>query len=132
MAELDAGEFELKLAPHGMGEITAAEVSRSQRTRLQAFLWGTSIGGIRMLEPLENRFERSVTYVLDALCNPCLRAGLELVLWTWGDSNPRPPACKAGALPTELHARRNWLSWDYNAFMLRILRSCRKRVRRAP
>jgi hypothetical protein len=24
--------------------------------------------------------------------------------WTWGDSNPRPPACKAGALPTELHA----------------------------
>src|SRR5580704_19466958 len=26
--------------------------------------------------------------------------------WTWGDSNPRPPACKAGALPTELHAHR--------------------------
>ena len=23
--------------------------------------------------------------------------------WSWGDSNPWPPACKAGALPTELH-----------------------------
>ena len=23
--------------------------------------------------------------------------------WRWRDSNPRPPACKAGALPTELH-----------------------------
>ena len=23
--------------------------------------------------------------------------------WRWGDSNPWPPACKAGALPTELH-----------------------------
>lgn len=22
--------------------------------------------------------------------------------WSWGDSNPRPPACKAGALPAEL------------------------------
>lgn len=25
--------------------------------------------------------------------------------WTLRDSNPRPPACKAGALPTELKAR---------------------------
>src|SRR4051812_43666142 len=24
--------------------------------------------------------------------------------WTWPGSNRRPPACKAGALPTELHA----------------------------
>ena len=23
--------------------------------------------------------------------------------WRWGDSNPWPPACRAGALPTELH-----------------------------
>ncbi len=23
--------------------------------------------------------------------------------WRWGDSNPRPQACKACALPTELH-----------------------------
>ena len=25
------------------------------------------------------------------------------LLWRWWDSNPRPPACKAGALPAELH-----------------------------
>src|SRR3984893_4945690 len=25
--------------------------------------------------------------------------------WTWPGSNRRPPACKAGALPAELHAR---------------------------
>ncbi len=24
--------------------------------------------------------------------------------WTWPGSNRRPPACKAGALPAELHA----------------------------
>ena len=27
----------------------------------------------------------------------------ESIEWRWGDSNPWPPACKAGALPTELH-----------------------------
>ena len=26
--------------------------------------------------------------------------------WRWRDSNSRPPACKAGALPTELHPDR--------------------------
>ena len=26
-----------------------------------------------------------------------------LIKWRWGDSNPRPQACKACALPTELH-----------------------------
>src|SRR6202022_817027 len=26
--------------------------------------------------------------------------------WTWPGSNRRPPACKAGALPAELHAPR--------------------------
>src|SRR6266852_2213258 len=26
--------------------------------------------------------------------------------WTWRDLNPRPPACKADALPAELHAHR--------------------------
>ena len=25
------------------------------------------------------------------------------LLWRWWDSNPWPPACRAGALPTELH-----------------------------
>ena len=41
----------------------------------------------------------------------CLRLQLHLVVdclsgppdWRWWDSNPWPPACRAGALPTELH-----------------------------
>ena len=30
--------------------------------------------------------------------------------WRWRDSNSWPPACKAGALPTELHPRYNYWS----------------------
>lgn len=33
------------------------------------------------------------------------RSRLGLLPWTRRDLNPRPPACKAGALPTELRAR---------------------------
>jgi hypothetical protein len=29
--------------------------------------------------------------------------------WAVPDSNQRPPACKAGALPAELTARRDWM-----------------------
>jgi hypothetical protein len=36
-------------------------------------------------------------------CLPC--CGPDLGLWRWRDSNPRPSACKAGALPAELHPR---------------------------
>jgi hypothetical protein len=32
------------------------------------------------------------------------RRDRELSWWTWPGSNRRPPACKAGALPAELHA----------------------------
>src|SRR5437879_5644506 len=32
------------------------------------------------------------------------RARTEDGWWTWPGSNRRPPACKAGALPAELHA----------------------------
>ena len=34
-----------------------------------------------------------------------LGEGRTVWLWSWGDSNPRPPACKAGALPSELQPR---------------------------
>src|SRR5947209_2109908 len=33
---------------------------------------------------------------------------LPLHWWRWPGSNRRPPACKAGALPAELHPRRQW------------------------
>ncbi len=32
-------------------------------------------------------------------------------MWTWAELNRRPPACKAGALPSELQARRFPSAW---------------------
>ena len=32
---------------------------------------------------------------------------LKMIWWRWTDSNRWPPACKAGALPAELHPQRN-------------------------
>jgi hypothetical protein len=43
----------------------------------------------------------------------------ELSWWTWPGSNRRPPACKAGALPAELHAH------SFNLFILIHFRSQR-------
>ena len=34
---------------------------------------------------------------------PSLHSNLSVLQWRWWDSNPWPPACRAGALPTELH-----------------------------
>ena len=33
----------------------------------------------------------------------CRRLAADTIDWRWWDSNPWPPACRAGALPTELH-----------------------------
>ena len=50
---------------------------------------------------------------------------LPLWVWRWWDSNPWPPACRAGALPTELHPhiwvksdewRVNSFGWNLNKF----------------
>ena len=35
-----------------------------------------------------------------------LPSAIEIILWSRRDSNPRHPACKAGALPTELRPRK--------------------------
>lgn len=34
-------------------------------------------------------------------------------IWTLGESNPWPPACKAGALPTKLRAQKNYLATNH-------------------
>ena len=36
---------------------------------------------------------------------PLVQGGRGACMWRCGDSNPVPPACKAGALPSELHPR---------------------------
>ena len=45
-----------------------------------------------------------VTYVSGTNCYPCVRSGHGIFWWTTWDSNPRPPHCERGALPTELVA----------------------------
>ena len=34
--------------------------------------------------------------------------------WRWGGSNSWPPACKAGALPAELHPHKNFIRFPSN------------------
>ena len=41
-------------------------------------------------------------------------------VWRWWDSNPWPPACRAGALPTELHPRLRALSLPLQQNSLKI------------
>ena len=41
--------------------------------------------------------------------------------WRWWDSNPWPPACRAGALPTELHPRFG--KWSSRSLKIEQLRS---------
>jgi hypothetical protein len=40
-----------------------------------------------------------------------------MIWWTWPGSNRRPPACKAGALPAELHAH------EYQVIILRCFQN---------
>ena len=54
-------------------------------------------------------------------------------VWRWWDSNPWPPACRAGALPTELHPhvvfvalsfRFNELQWSFTENWTTICTLC--------
>ena len=45
-------------------------------------------------------------------------AGTFVPWWRWWDSNPWPPACRAGALPAELHPRINAECIMHNAKLL--------------
>ena len=46
---------------------------------------------------------RHSPYALGRLTRNILLFNFQVSWWRWGDSNSWPPACKAGALPTELH-----------------------------
>ena len=50
------------------------------------------------------------------LCAVLVHAALVLLIkvqWRWRDSNSWPPACKAGALPTELHPHQDYFLFNY-------------------
>ena len=44
--------------------------------------------------------------------------------WRWWDSNPWPPACRAGALPAELHPHLKW----FCAFLYLLFLTLGKRI----
>ena len=53
-----------------------------------------------------NRYSVLILSIIPVLSLFCWRDAFKLRLkawWRWWDSNPWPPACRAGALPTELH-----------------------------
>ena len=66
---------------------------------------GASASGLRSLKPESPSSGRglSVYDLMAGADNP--RSLLVGRMWRCGDSNPVPPACKAGALPSELHPR---------------------------
>ena len=49
------------------------------------------------------RFELPTSRLSSARSNQLSYRPRSLIWWRWSGSNWRPPACKAGALPTELH-----------------------------
>ena len=55
--------------------------------------------------------------------------GMVVDLWRRWDSNPRPPACKAGALPTELRPRAThstgWSVTEWNRIVFAPVRNGR-------
>ena len=49
---------------------------------------------------------RHSPYALGRLTRNIFLFNCQVSWWRWGDSNSWPPACKAGALPTELHPQK--------------------------
>ena len=49
-------------------------------------------------------------YLLHLFVSVIFSTALQYLWWRWGESNSWPPACKAGALPAELHPHLNELS----------------------
>ena len=48
----------------------------------------------------------------------CVETHCSLLAWRWWDSNSWPPACKAGALPTELHPHGFFFILFYQFFLI--------------
>ena len=64
-----------------------------------------NVHSLRKAKPLEvsSKLLYQSTFISNALGSGQLHSFMFLTEWRWRDSNSWPPACKAGALPTELH-----------------------------
>ena len=80
------------------------------------------VTGIRPPLPVMDRFVCASTLTV-----PCHEGHFSLLSWRLRDSNSRPPACKAGALPTELSPHlclsANGLKWTRTTDLTLIRRA---------
>ena len=79
-------------------------------------LLACSISSMKFALALRNLFSSLLRF---RAC-PVKAIGLSVSLawWRWWDSNPWPPACRAGALPTELHPHVGYPSSSYFVLLL--------------
>ena len=115
--ELSARERERLKVLHEVEQAHLRQVEAARRLRLSARQLP------RLLVRLRTAGDRGLMHVLRGR-PPTARitsftAFSEDIWWTWPGSNRRPPACKAGALPAELHAHRKRYS-DSKAFPAKI------------
>ena len=71
-----------------------------------------NVHSLRKAKPLEvsSKLLYQSTFISNAFGSGQLHSFMFLTEWRWRDSNSWPPACKAGALPTELHPHLDFYS----------------------
>ena len=71
-----------------------------------------NVHSLRKAKPLEvsSKLLYQSTFISNAFGSSQLHSFMFLTEWRWRDSNSWPPACKAGALPTELHPHLDFYS----------------------
>ena len=71
-----------------------------------------NVHSLRKAKPLEVSLKLlyQSTFISNAFGSGQLHSFMFLTEWRWRDSNSWPPACKAGALPTELHPHLDFYS----------------------
>ena len=67
----------------------------------------------RVRSPLSLLFSRQYSHSFKDPWDFSLWLRIRMRWWRWWDSNPWPPACRAGALPAELHPHRSNEIWGY-------------------
>ena len=88
--------------------ISSIQFSKYKIYLNQPFGWLIRMVGLSGLEPPTSRLSGVRSN----------RLSYKPIWWRWGDSNPWPPACRAGALPAELHPHIGFLGSLLIRFLL--------------
>ena len=74
-----------------------------------------NVHSLRKAKPLEvsSKLLYQSTFISNAFGSGQLHSFMFLTEWRWRDSNSWPPACKAGALPTELHPHLEYSKFSF-------------------